>query len=479
MDAKFEERIDELGNLIGLGDVSVGFNLTQLHFALNGRMNRTSYDSATNLACAYVWSNLSDLFEHELGEVRTSLADFAIMHFPRPACLRIIRRLSRDPLPEVRTHIRKLARDNALLEVALPDSKTGDWDTSGWFRGNSGRMKNQVSGSLVQEKNGLPAIRSVGELRDLLGIKSAKQLGYFLLATDEKNGPYTKFTIPKRGGGERTICAPGSQLRWVQRQILRQILDNVPVHSAAHGFVTGRSTVTNATIHQGKEIILKFDLKDFFPTIHANRVIGLFAKLGYFTGNGRFHTNDDSENVGATLARLCTYTSDPSRFGFGHAPQGGPTSPAISNIICRGLDARLEGLAKSCEGDYTRYADDLTFSFANTETSVGRFRWWVDQICHQEGFIVNQAKFRAIRRSQRQSITGIVVNDGLRIPRPQPRRFRAMLHNCRKHGIESQADGNPAFASYLRGFASYLFMVHPEEGKQAMAELDEILGVEE
>jgi RNA-directed DNA polymerase len=275
------------------------------------------------------------------------------------------------------------------------------------------------------------------------------------------------------------ICAPSTQLRWVQRQILRKILDKVSVHSAAHGFVTGRSTVTNATIHQEAEIILKFDLQDFFPTIHANRVIGLFARLGYFLGNGRFNTSDYSENVAATLARLWTYSNAPKRFGFGHAPQGAPTSPAISNIICRGLDARLEGLAHSCNGNYTRYADDLTFSFASAELNVGRFRWWVDQICHQEGFIVNQPKFRAIRRSQRQSITGIVVNDGLRVPRPQRRRFRAMLHNCRKHGIESQAGGNPAFASYLRGFASYLYMVHPEEGKQAMAELDEIFGREE
>jgi retron-type reverse transcriptase len=161
-------------------------------------------------------------------------------------------------------------------------------------------------------------------------------------------------------------------------------------------------------------------------------------------------------------------------------PQGAPTSPAISNLVCRRLDARLAGLAKRNKGVYTRYADDLTFSFKKSQDlKLGRFRWWVDQVCHQEGFFVNQKKFHVIRASQRQLVTGIVVNDELRVPREERRRFRAILHNCRAHGLESQAHGRSDFTAYLRGFASYVHMVHPEEGREFLRAVEELLGPED
>jgi hypothetical protein len=236
--------------------------------------------------------------------------------------------------------------------------------------------------------------------------------------------------------------------------------------------------VTNAAPHLGAAVLLKFDLTDFFPTFHYFRVMGLFASLGYPVGVGRFASRDEAREVAPTLARLCTYTTDPRRFGDGFMPQGAPTSPALSNLVCRALDARLDGLAHRSGGAYTRYADDLTFSFPAGFDKIGRFRWWVDQVCHQEGFLVNPKKSRVIRRSQRQTVTGIVTNDALRVPRDQRRRFRAILHNCRVHGVASQARGNPGFADYLRGFASYLHMVHPEEGADLLRQVDALLGPE-
>src|SRR5207248_1706229 len=155
------------------------------------------------------------------------------------------------------------------------------------------------------------------------------------------------------------------------------------------------------------------------------------------------------------------------------------TSPALSNLVCRRLDARLDGLAKRTGGVYTRYADDLTFSLRKADVNLGRFRWWVDQICHQEGFHINHRKFRVVRASQRQMVTGIVVNDALRIPREDRRRFRAILHNCKVHGVESQARGRANFPGWLRGFASYIHMVHPEEGEKLLAQVAELLGVED
>src|SRR5262249_25037535 len=154
------------------------------------------------------------------------------------------------------------------------------------------------------------------------------------------------------------------------------------------------------------------------------------------------------------------------------------SSPAISNLVCRRLDARLDGLARRNGGVFTRYADDLTFSFKDTSPDLGRFRWGVDQVCHQEGFFVNQAKFRVIRASQRQLVTGIVVNDELRIPREERRRFRAVLHNCRRHGLASQARGRADLGAYLRGFASYVHMVYPDEGAELLRQVEELLGPE-
>jgi hypothetical protein len=392
---------------------------------------------------------------------------------------RIIRRLSKDADLLVRRMVHRVILRNPPPEVALPVDPKASWDARGWAHGvEPGRLLRARQGpKKTQQSLKLPNLTTVGQLRKLLGIKSPKQMGYLLLSCEASGGPYTRFTIPKRDGSPREVCAPKPQLLWVQRKILHEILDRIPTHDAAHGFVRERSTVTNAAPHQGAAFVLKFDLEDFFPTVHYYRVMGLFASLGYFIGDGRFESRDESRQVAPVLARLCVFVNDPGEWGTGYMPQGAPTSPAISNLVCRGMDARLDGLAKEVGGVYTRYADDLTFSFPETSpVNVGRFRWWVDQICHQEGFFLNQSKFRVIRRSQRQTVTGIVVNDELRVPRRERRRFRAILHNCKTHGIESQANGNPAFGDYLRGFASYLNMVDPEEGKKLLKEVDALFG---
>ncbi len=449
-------------------------NLPQILRQLNKAQADRHYDSAANLASAHVWMQLDQLCAADSSDVRSSLLLF-IPHMTSAFRARVLRRLVKDREVHVRRWAAKVVAKSRLREVALPDDPGGTWDTSGWSHGvSSRRLFGHRQGRRVQEKQGVSPIGNVAELRELLGICSKRQLGYLLLASDNQNGPYTRFTVSKRGGGQREICAPGGTLKYVQRQILDKILAPIPIHNAAHGFVRGRSTVTNATPHLKSQVILKFDLRDFFPTIHHFRVVGLFASLGYTLDDGRFGTDDSSRQVAATLARLCIYTPKPGFSAEGILPQGAPTSPAISNLICRRLDARLAGLARRNQAAFTRYADDLTFSFSSEECDFGRFRWWVDQICHQEGFMVNQRKFRVIRRSQRQSVTGIVVNDELRLPRRERRRLRAILHNCRRFGVSSQARGNPAFLEHLRGLASYLQMVQPEEGAEVARQIEDI-----
>jgi retron-type reverse transcriptase len=454
-------------------------SLFEMHKALDKVRTFREYDEAANVASGLVWQQVERFYTANAVAVREQLLHFAAEHMVEQALARICRRLVKDPSVRVRLKARKMIDRAKIREVALPVKPTDDWDQRGWLAGVTGEpMSRHKQGKRVQTQHGVPVLSKLADLRKLLDIRSPEQLGYLLLATDRDNGPYTKFTIPKRDGSEREICAPKKQLKWVQRLILDKILAPVVAHDAAHGFIPGRSTVTNAEKHTGALLLLKFDLSDFFPTIHYYRVVGLFTSMGYTVGDGRFHNDDDAPQVAPTLARLCCYTPDPQAWGNAILPQGAPTSPAISNLVCRRLDARLDGLARRNKGTYTRYADDLTFSFKDKTLELGRFRWWVDQICHQEGFFVNQAKFRVIRASQRQVVTGIVVNDELHIPRDARRRFRAILHNCRTHGVASQARGHARFAEYLRGFASYVHMVQPEEGVELLRQVEELLGPE-
>ncbi|MDB5312464.1 MAG: hypothetical protein JWO38_6666 [Gemmataceae bacterium] len=450
----------------------------ELQTALDAVRSLASYEPAANRANELVWEQFEGLLAWPEPRGRLLLIQYARAHLPGRGLARVLRRLAKDPDPTVRAHVREAIKKAKIKEVALPRKLGGAWDTTGWaLDPEQARVTRHKTGTRVQKKAGVPEIATLDRLRALLGIKSPNQLGYFLLATDHNDGPYTTYTVPKRDGSDRKICAPKRQLKWVQRQILRHVLSPVRPHPAAHGFVTGRSTVSNATPHTGAAVVVKFDLKDFFPTMHYFRVMGLFASLGYPVGNCLFGTDDESNQIAPVLARLCCYTPTPDRWGSAVLPQGAPTSPAISNLVCRRLDARLAGLAGRNSGTYTRYADDLTFSFRSADgLKLGRFRWWVDQVCQQEGFTLNQGKFRVIRASQRQVVTGIVVNAGLRVPRELRRAYRAMLHNCRKNGVDAEARGNPRFREYLRGFAAYLHMVQPEQGTDLLRRVNELLG---
>lgn len=479
-DEKLNDTVIGLARMLASGQAfNVRDELFNLRMALDAAQPYSSYEPAVNAIAAEMWAIAEAVSDSDNTTAKLHLIDLATGHMVPEAAARVCRRLAKDADPRVRKRVRTVIESGKIEEVALPATKDGPWSPVGWLKGTTDvDLSRHKVGKKVQQANKVPAIPNLFALRDLLAIRSDKQLGYFLAASDKDNGPYTTFTIPKRDGTARSICAPKVQLKWVQRRIHEKILANIPAHDAAHGFIDGRSIVTNAAPHIGSAVVVKFDLKDFFPTIHYYRVLGFFASLGYSVGNARFGTEDKSTQIAPVLARLCCYTPDPKAWGKAHMPQGAPTSPALSNLVCRRLDSRLTGLAKKLNGVYTRYADDLTFSFKTADVNLGRFRWWIDQVCHQEGFVVNQHKFRVIRRSQRQVVTGIVVNDCVRVPREDRRNFRAILHNCETLGVATQARGNPRFKEYLRGYASYLHMVHPEEGTELLARVSALLGTD-
>jgi len=217
---------------------------------------------------------------------------------------------------------------------------------------------------------------------------------------------YRRFTIAKRGGGSRDILAPCRALKFVQRRILRRILQPLDRHPAAHGFRVYRGIRSNAAYHCGKEMVLSLDLADWFPSITSKRVYGLFRALGW------------PANLASVLTRLTTWE--------GRLPQGAPTSPTIANLIARRLDCRLTGLATRRQLTYTRYADDLALSGSAAE--VRRVFPLVCRIIKEEGFELSARKTRFMRRGRRQTVTGLVVNEKAHVPRKYRRRIRAALH---------------------------------------------------
>ena len=187
---------------------------------------------------------------------------------------------------------------------------------------------------------------------------------------------YIRFEIPKKTGGTRRISAPMPRLKHAQRWILDNLLDKVALHDAAHGFRKQRSIVSNARPHVGADIVLNLDLKDFFPTLEYKRIRGAFRGLGYGEAAATIFAllTSEPEVDEVELDGQTFYVANGAR----RLPQGAPTSPAITNIVCRRMDARLASAAAKLGFTYTRYADDLTFSgprTANTGAMLDRVRF--------------------------------------------------------------------------------------------------------
>ena len=270
----------------------------------------------------------------------------------------------------------------------------------------------------------------------------------------------------------RLIEAPKAQLAKMQRRVLRSILDSVPAHPAAHGFIRGRSIVSHARQHCGRAVVLRCDIRQFFNTITRPRVQGIFRYIGY------------PEPVATLLASLCT-TKTPSwclpRDGWTrlllterHLPQGAPTSPSLANLVAHRLDRRLAGLADRFGLTFSRYADDLTFS-GEHHLRAPRIVEHIRAIVEDEGFILNEAKTRLRGQNVQQRITGLSVNERPNVPRRDFDRLKAILHNCVTHGPETQnRGGHPDFRAYLEGKVAYVEMVNPAKGRRLRRHLNAI-----
>jgi retron-type reverse transcriptase len=311
----------------------------------------------------------------------------------------------------------------------------------------------------------LPVLATPAELAAALGIPipRLRWLAYHNEAATRTH--YVRFSVPKKSGGTRELAAPHKNLRHCQEWILQNILDKLPVHGAAHGFTRGRSTVTNAAGHAGREVIVNTDLKDFFPSITFPRVAGMFRGMGY------------SPAVAAILALLCTesprktveYSGTVYHVATGPRalPQGACTSPALSNRAAQKLDMRLSGISAKLGWSYTRYADDATFSATGEAAArVGYLLARIRHIAQDEGFAVNEEKTRVLRRNASQRVTGIVVNSRPAAPRKLVRQLRAILHRAKTEGLAAQNRGRAEnFTAWLGGMIAYVAMVNPDQGR--------------
>lgn len=338
----------------------------------------------------------------------------------------------------------------------------------------------EVSGGLNEKEGnaeklqtlGLPLFNTLEELAAAMQL-SIGQLRFLTYhRKTSKTSHYKRFYLPKKTGGKRLISAPMPKLKNAQYWVLQNILYKRSLHEAAHGFVPQRSIVTNASAHSAKEVVINVDMKDFFPTVTYRRVKGLFRGMGY------------SEQLATVLALLCTEPQidevelDGQIYfvaqGERYLPQGAPTSPAITNILCSRLDSRFAGMAAKLGWSYTRYADDLSFS-SNQTRDVNRVLWQAKQIVESEGFVLHPKKIKVMRKGAKQEVTGIVVNKTLNVPREKLKQFRAVLHHIERKGLEGANWGNGFILFTIQGFANYVQMVNPEKGAPLVAKVKAIL----
>lgn len=317
------------------------------------------------------------------------------------------------------------------------------------------------------EAAGLPVLATPADVASAMRL-SIPRLRWLAFHSDASEvSHYVRFTVPKKSGGVRELAAPHRDLAAAQRWIFENILRRLPAHPAAHGFVKSRSIVTNATAHVGQETLVNVDLENFFPTITFHRVRGALEQLGYSpavaTIFGLLATEAPRREVEYAGRRFYVAT------GPRALPQGACTSPALSNLIARRLDSRLAGIAAKLGWRYTRYADDMSFSADNAASPREKTGYLLARIRHivqEEGFSVNEAKTRVLKRSAAMKVTGLVVNDRLGVSRREIRALRAILHNARKHGLASQnRDNHPHFESQLRGRIAFVEMVNPDQAR--------------
>ena len=335
-------------------------------------------------------------------------------------------------------------------------------------------------------KNRIKNLKSDKLRNDFLKISDIKELALFLevpinklnyhLYKSPADSRYKTFEIPKKSGGSRIISAPATNLKIIQKKlnVVLQKIYSLNRKPSAHGFLNDKSIITNAEKHCRSRLVLNMDIKDFFPSINFGRVRGMFLAAPYKM----------NKKVATVLAQVCCHDN--------YLPQGAPTSPIITNMLCAKMDDQFQRLADNNKCVYTRYADDITIStnlrifpeaIVHNEGDKAVPGKEITRIIAENGFEINSKKTRIQNSQYRQEVTGLTVNEFLNVKRKYVREIRAMLHAWEKYGLNeadkeygqkynnknsqsfNKHNKKPLFQQVLKGKIDFLGMVRGKDNE--------------
>jgi RNA-directed DNA polymerase len=323
---------------------------------------------------------------------------------------------------------------------------------------------------------GLPVIFSLKHFSQIIGIPILDIKGII----NNRGFHYSYYLIKKKRGGYRRIIAPHKNIKYLQDWIKINILDKIEHHPNATGFIKNRSILDNAKLHLDGNVILNVDLENFFESINERRIYGIFKNLGYHP------------NLAVEFAKICTTYLPEEKFDllddsfqehfqyllkFDEAflVQGASTSPALSNLICQKLDNRFSKLANKCNVNYSRYADDITFSGESQSLPSLKI---IEKIIVDERLKINRDKVGFYKKGQRQLVTGLLVDKNVRIPKKFKKEIFRHLHFCLKFGALSHfnkvAPGKSFRREWLIGKILYVNSIEPMVAKKMFEQVKKI-----
>ena len=313
----------------------------------------------------------------------------------------------------------------------------------------------------------LPVIKSVNQLLSMINFTFEDERKFFY-SGNRDFFLYHQLDVPKRNGnGTRRIEIPHPKVKEIQQIINKHILSKFNMANSCHGFVKNKSILTNALPHVGAKTLMKFDIKDFFPSITLNLVVQQFRFFGY------------GINVSRYLGYLCVNND----FCL---PQGAPTSPYLSNLICIKIDKRIEGYCKKYNYNYTRYADDITISSKEliSENKFNKIKKFISSVLDDEdelySFKLNEEKCHRFVNGQKMIVTGIVVNSIASVNKSICRELDNAIRYIKLFGVEEHLNhleldyDEYSYKQHLYGLAYFVNMVNPEKGKEYVSKLDEL-----
>lgn len=355
---------------------------------------------------------------------------------------------------------------------------------------SNGYIDSVYNNAKILVDNNLPVILTLGHLSHITNVPYQFLYNIVKRQTD----PYRVFTIKKRNGGKRYICIPENGLldvqKWIHSNILCSSTTIQKLSPQVTAYIPKSSHIVNAKKHLGSEWLLKLDITSFFESISEKQVYHVFRSLGY------------RALVAFCFARLCTrviplyydrrdkkkrWKTNSNNYKFfsnqivGHLPQGAPTSPMLANLVCIKLDKQLQSIAIREKLNFTRYADDITFSgLTLSRKNLVCVSRKASKVISCFGFGVNVQKTNIVNSGSRKVITGLCVNDNvLRIPRTYKEKVKQELYFIDKYGFEQhctalKVKNHLSYLRHLRAKIVYICQVETQTGQKFLEQFNKI-----